>query len=58
MKDSDYTYHQCNDLDFIIHFCHNQLLFDIDYKEDLLLIDLGDEYEVNLWILQMKQSEY
>ena len=48
MKDSDYTYHQCKDLDFIIHFCHNQLLFDIDYKEDLLLIDLGNEYEVNL----------
>ena len=48
MKDSDYTYHQCNDLDFIIHVLHNQLLFDIEYKEDRLLIYVGEEYEVKL----------
>ena len=48
MTDSDYTYHKCGDLDFIIHFFANELLFDVDYKNELLLLDLGDELEVTV----------
>ncbi len=48
MCDYDYTYHECNDLKFVIHSCKGRLLFDIDYKNELLLIDLGPEYEVTV----------
>ena len=44
----EYQYHECNGLKFIIHSDGEQdnLMFDIDYKNDLLLLDYGDEYEV------------
>ena len=48
MTDCDYTYHECEDLSFIIHFFADELLFDVDYRGELLVIDLGDEYEVTV----------
>lgn len=48
MTDYDYTYHKCGDLDFVIHSCNGQLLFDVDYKGEFLVIDLGPEYEVTV----------
>ena len=49
MCDYDYTYHKCNNgLEFVLHSCKGELLFDVDYKDELLLIDLGDEYEVTV----------
>ena len=49
MCDYDYTYHECKGLEFVLHSCKDELLFDVDYQGELLLIDLGPEYEVTVW---------
>lgn len=46
MCEFDYKYCEYNGLEFIIHHLGDELLFDVDYKGDLLLLDLGDDYEV------------
>lgn len=48
MCEYEHTYHKCNGLEFIIHSCKGRLLFDVDYRGELLVIDLGDEYEVTV----------
>ena len=48
MCDYDYTYHECKGLEFVLHSCKDKLLFDVDYQGELLLIDLGPEYEVTV----------
>ena len=48
----EYKYHECcNGLEFIVTETGDGLEFDVDYKGELLLLDLGDlglKFEVNL----------
>ena len=51
MCDWEFKYCECDDLEFYIH-CNNEiddeLMFDVDYKGEFLIIDLGDTFEVDL----------
>lgn len=47
----DYTYMKCDGLEFIIHSnseISDDLMFDVDYNDDFLILDTGDELEVEL----------
>lgn len=41
----NYKYCEKNGLEFVIHY-QGELYFDIDYKDDIFILDLGDRYEV------------
>lgn len=51
MCDWEYKYHECDDLEFYIQ-CDNgiddELMFDVDYKGEFLILDLGDTLEVEI----------
>ncbi len=46
MSEWEYQYDYINGLEFIIHYDGDQLCFDVDYKGELFLLDLGEELEV------------
>ena len=46
MCDWEYKYCEYKGLEFIIHHNSDGLMFDVDYKHELLLIDTIDEMEV------------
>lgn len=48
MNDGDYTYCEYDGLEFVLHICKDELLFDVDYNGKFLLLDFGEEYEVTL----------
>ena len=48
MCEWEYTYLECNGLEFIIDCINDELTFDVDYNGDFLILDIGDELEVDL----------
>lgn len=48
MNDGDYMYYECDGLEFILHVCRDEYLFDVDYNGKFLLLDFGDSFEVTL----------
>ena len=46
MSEWDYKYCEQDGLEFVIHYFEGEFYFDVDYKDDLFILDLGDEYEV------------
>ena len=58
MCDWEYKYCTYKGLEFIIHHNPDGLMFDVDYKGELLLIDTIDEMEVVTWTNIMRQWEY
>lgn len=46
MCEWDYKYCEKDGLEFVIHHFEGELYFDIDYKDDLFLLDLGNRYDI------------
>ena len=48
MSDWEHTFCRHEGLEFILHCMDGKLYFDVDYRGEWLLMDLGDEIEVEI----------